>query len=69
MQGWVLVKETRFFAVTGPDGSFQLPSGLPDGSYHAQAWHSGFDKPLVRNFIVKGGNATLDFQFNAAQAD
>jgi len=68
MLGWIIVTESRFFAVTGADGSFQFPP-LPDGSYHAQAWHSGFDKPLVQNFVVKGGNATLDFQFNAALAD
>lgn len=69
MQGWVLVVETGFFAVTGADGTFQLPAGLPDGTYHAQAWHSGFDKPLEKDFVVKGGNGAVDFEFNAAQAD
>ena len=42
---------------------------VADGSYTAQAWHSGFEKPLVRNFTVKDGNATLNFEFDAAAAD
>ena len=69
MLGWILVTGTGYFAVTGPDGAFQFPPGLPDGSYRAQAWHSGFEKPLVQNFVVKDGNATLDLEFSAAQAD
>jgi len=69
MLGWIIVTGARYFAVTGPDGSFQFPAGLPDGSYHAQAWHSGFEKPLVRDFTVKDGNATLELEFNAVLAD
>ncbi|SRR5579862_261540 len=68
MEGWILVTDGCCFAVTGADGSFQLPA-LPDGNYTAQAWHSGFEKPLTHKFTVKGGNAILDLEFNAAQAD
>ncbi len=69
MLGWIFVTQSRFFAVTGADGAFRLPAGLPDGAYHAQAWHSGFEKPLLQDFTVKGGNATVNFEFNAAQAN
>ena len=38
MRAWVGVLDHPFFAVTGPDGSFEL-KGLPPGTYTVEAWH------------------------------
>jgi len=38
MHAYIGVLDHPFFAVTGADGSFQLP-GLPPGTYTIEAWH------------------------------
>ena len=38
MTGYVAVTDHPFFAVTGDDGSFTIPS-VPAGTYTIEAWH------------------------------
>ena len=37
--GYVCVVDHPFFAVTGPDGRFEFPDGLPNGTYGIEAKH------------------------------
>jgi plastocyanin len=68
MLSYVVVLDTPYFAVTKEDGTFALPAGLPDGDYTVEAWHSRFSKPLTQAVKVSGGNAEVNFNFEAAQA-
>ncbi len=68
MRCWVHVAGANHFAVSGPDGRFQIARGLRDGTYTVQAWHHQFAGPLVRSIQVTGGRATADFEFDAASA-
>lgn len=38
MNGFVVVQDHPFFAVTGEDGRFELPN-VPPGTYELEAWH------------------------------
>jgi hypothetical protein len=38
MEGWVLVSDHTFFAISGTDGKLKI-SGLPTGSWRFVAWH------------------------------
>lgn len=62
--GYVCVVDHPFFAVTGADGRFQFPDGLPDGTYWVEAKHlkAGSAK---REVIVRDGRAgTVEFELN-----
>lgn len=56
--GYVCVVGHPFFAVTGPNGKFKLPDGLPDGRYIVEAKHlkAGSAKTEV---LVQNGRAPL----------
>lgn len=68
MLSYVAIVDTPYFAVTKEDGTFSLPAGLPDGEYTAQAWHNRFAQPVTATVKVSGGNAEVNFNFDAAQA-
>lgn len=61
--GYVCVIDHPFFAVTGPDGTFSLPAGLPDGTYTLEASHlkAGSQK---KEITVRQGHADpVEFAF------
>ena len=61
MSAWIGVLDHGFFAVTGPDGKYAIPGGLPDGKYTVEVWHEGY-KSVDKEVEVKGGTATADFE-------
>jgi len=61
MSAWVGVLEHGFFAVSGADGTYAIPGGLPDGAYTVEVWHEGF-KSVMQDVTVKGGTATAMFE-------
>ncbi len=50
MSAYVFVMEHPFFAVTGPDGVFQI-DGLPAGRYTLAAWHERYGE-LTKSIVV-----------------
>lgn len=62
---YVPVFDHPFFAVTGIDGRFELPAGLPEGVYELVAWHEKYEDATTR-IDIKDGVATSDvtFRFN-----
>jgi len=52
MEGFVLALPTPYFAVTSPDGSYQIKD-VPDGSYTLKVWHPTL-KPSQKSVVVKG---------------
>ena len=74
MQAWVRVFPHRddglqFFAVSGPEG-FVIADGaqLADGDYKIDAWHPRFAQTLEQTVHVKGGIATIHFQFDGSKS-
>ena len=61
MSAWIGVVDHGFFAVTGADGKYAIPGGLPDGKYTVEVWHEGY-KSVSSDVDVKGGAGTASFE-------
>ena len=62
MNAFVAVVPHPYFAVTGPDGSFELPN-LPPGTYTIEAWHEKYDVMEQTVTIGDGETQTLEFTY------
>jgi hypothetical protein len=63
MNAYVGVVDHPYFAVTGPDGSFELAK-LPPGTYTVQAWHEEYD--VIDQTVTIGDDETktVDFDYS-----
>lgn len=52
MEGFVAALPTPYFAVTSPDGSYEIKD-VPDGTYTVKVWHPTL-KPAEKSVVVKG---------------
>jgi plastocyanin len=52
MEGFVAAVPTPYFAVTSPDGSYQI-NDVPDGTYTVKVWHPKL-KTATKSVAVKG---------------
>lgn len=67
--GYVCVMDQPFFAVTGPDGRFSFPPGMPDGTFTIEAVHQKLGK-LQRKVVFENDSAeSIDFVFQAKAAE
>jgi len=62
MSGYFVVLRTGHFALTGEDGTFDLP-GLPPGHYTITAWHEAFGTQNKEVNVNGGESIDLDFSF------
>ncbi len=62
MRSWVGVFKHPFFAVTGDDGTFELPK-LPPGQYTIGAWHETLGKQEQQITLADGDAITVEFTF------
>lgn len=62
MSSYLAVFSHPYFAVTGPDGSFEIP-GLPAGTYTIEAWHERLGTMRSGVTLLDGLAATLDLTF------
>lgn len=62
MRAYAGVLDHPYFAVTGPDGAFELPP-LPPGAYTIEAWDEYRGSTRGRVEIAAGSGATLDVKF------
>jgi plastocyanin len=58
MVGFVMVVDSGFVAVTGPDGSFRF-NGVPAGSHLVKAWHEEGTELSQPVAVPAGGDAPL----------
>jgi plastocyanin len=52
MEGFLAALPTPYFAVTSPDGSYEIKD-VPDGTYTVKVWHPKL-KPAQKSVVVKG---------------
>ena len=64
MKSYIAVFKHPYFAVTGKDGSFQLPN-LPPGDYTVEAWHEKLGTMTQKITVAAGESKTVDFTFKA----
>jgi hypothetical protein len=70
MKSYIAVMKHPFFAVSKPDGTFEI-KGVPPGTYTVVAWHeggaTGSEKPMQVT-VPANGAAKADFSFGGATA-
>ncbi|MBI2986924.1 MAG: hypothetical protein HYY45_09160 [Deltaproteobacteria bacterium] len=62
MNGWIVVQDHPYFAVTGDDGNFTI-TDVPPGSYKISAWHEKLGKKQAQVKVSANGKARFDFVF------
>jgi plastocyanin len=62
MRAWVAVVPHPFFAVTGPDGLYEI-RGLPAGTYTVEAWHEKLPAQTFAVTVADGETASHDVTF------
>jgi plastocyanin len=55
MSAWIYVTDASVWAITGADGSFELPA-LPPGEYEIDVWHETLGKTEARATIAADGS-------------
>jgi hypothetical protein len=63
MKAYVAVQDHPFFAVTGPDGVFEI-KGLPQGTYTLEAWHPTLGTKSMTVVIGKNKRANITARFS-----
>lgn len=65
MKGYIVVTDASHYAVSGPDGSFEI-TGLPAGEYEVSWWHEELGKGKTAKVTVEAGKAaTLEHKVSA----
>jgi plastocyanin len=64
MKSYIAVFKHPYFAVTGKDGSFQLPN-LPPGEYTVEAWHEKLGTMTQKITVASGESKSVDFTFKS----
>jgi plastocyanin len=62
MHAWVGVVAHPYFAVTGADGSFQIPN-LPPGNYTIEAWQERLGTQQQQIVLAPSGKSDMVFKF------
>ena len=65
MSSYIGVVDNPFFAVTGPDGTFEI-DGLPPGDYTLVAWQEKYGTQEAKVNVAADGTSTVDFTFKAS---
>ena len=65
MRAWVAVVPHPFFAVTGPDGRYEI-RGLPAGTYTIEAWHEKLPALAFTVTVEDGETKAHDVTFEAS---
>jgi len=63
MQAWMAVMSHPFFAVTSPDGKFEIKN-VPAGTYEIEAWHEKLKSKTATVTVSDGSVLKIDFTFS-----
>ncbi len=61
MQGWVVVADHPYYAVTDDEGKFRL-TDIPAGDYTLSLWHESLGSQSKRIQVVEGEEAKVDYK-------
>ncbi|GIW39753.1 MAG: hypothetical protein KatS3mg076_0330 [Candidatus Binatia bacterium] len=64
MGAWIVVQDHPYYAVTGPDGKFEL-ADVPPGEYEIRVWHEKLGEQTQKVTVPAGGEASVQFSFAA----
>jgi hypothetical protein len=64
MTGYVAISNNPFFAVTGDDGTFQIPK-VPAGKYTLEAWHERYGTKTADLVVEADKPAEVKLEFEA----
>jgi len=64
MSAWIGVFANPFFAVSGPDGSFEI-SRVPAGHYKIAAWHEQYGQTEQEITVEDGKTVDANFEFKS----
>ena len=62
MHAYIGVVEHPYFAVTGPDGSFDLPN-VPPGDYTIAVWHEKLGDQTKQVHLAASSSEAVDFTY------
>ena len=63
MEGYIVVVETPYYAVSGQDGSYSI-NNVPAGKYTLKIWHEKLKGKDVVIDVPEKGSATADFDIH-----
>lgn len=63
MKAYAVIQDSPYFAVTGPDGVFEI-KGLPQGDYTLEAWHPTLGTKTIKVQIGRGKRADVSARFS-----
>lgn len=63
MEGFILVMENPYFAVSAKDGGYTIRD-VPAGTYTLKIWHEHLKGQDATVTVPQGGNATADFEIH-----
>lgn len=66
MRSWIAVMEHPYFAVTGPDGSFDLKN-VPPGDYTIAVWHETLGEQAQPAGLVPSSTLSLTFTYKGGE--
>ena len=62
MHAYIGVMESPYFAITGPDGSFDL-TNVPPGDYTVAVWHEKLGDQTKQVHLAASSNEAVDFTY------
>ncbi len=61
MQGWVVVEDTPYYALTDEQGNYKL-TDVPPGEYEVKVWHEKLGEKTEKVTVAAGGTASANFE-------
>ena len=68
MQGYIVVSDNPYFAVSSLDGTFKIKD-VPTGTHSVELWHEYYGIKTATVTVEENGAATLDYSYDATADD
>ena len=61
MQGWLIVEDSPYYAVTDEKGAFKL-TDVPAGDYDVKVWQEKLGESSQKVSVKAGADSTVNFE-------